>query len=175
MTPPLQKKWYWLNRFIQMNLEHKKTILRKIPNGLFIITAKEGDFATGAVISFATQISIDPSYIALAIRKDSSLYRVAKKNGYLAVHLPNKEQLSMVSSFFKIKDQSKNSINGYDITWSELNNPILDDIPMILEVKIIDITDKGDHPIFICEVVNTILRQDIDMLTMADTNWHYGG
>ncbi len=158
-----------------MNLEHKKTILRKIPGGLFIVTTKDGDNGTGAVISFVTQISIDPSYIVVAIRKDSSLYKVAEKNEYLAVHFPSKEQLSIVSSFFKIKDQSKNSINGYSINWSDLNNPILDDIPMILEVKIIEIIDKGDHPIFICEVVNTILRQDIDLLTMADTNWHYGG
>ena len=158
-----------------MNLKHKKTILRKIPNGLFITTAKNGNNATGAIISFATQISIDPSYIALSIRKDSSFYDVAEKNEYLAVHLPSKEQKSMVSSFFKIKEQSQNSINGFIISWGELGNPLLVDIPMILEVKIIEIIDKGDHPIFICEVVNTILRQDVDMLTMADTAWHYGG
>lgn len=158
-----------------MNLEDKKTILRKIPNGLFIITAKVGKDAKGAVISFATQISIDPPYIALAIRKDSSLYEVAENSEYLAVHLPSKEQQTLVASFYKIKEQSQDSINGYDFKWSEIGNPLLDDIPMILEVKIIEIIDKGDHPIFICEVVNTILRQDVDMLTMADTNWHYGG
>jgi flavin reductase (DIM6/NTAB) family NADH-FMN oxidoreductase RutF len=158
-----------------MSLEHKKTILRKIPTGLFITTAKDGDNATGAVISFVTQISIDPSYIALAIRENSSLYRVAEKSEYLAVHLPSKDQQSMVSSFFKIKELSEDSINGYNFKWSRLGNPILDDIPMILEVNIIDIIEKGDHPIFICEVVNTILREDVDILTMADTNWHYGG
>ena len=171
----LQKKWYWLNRFILMNLEHKKTILRKIPYGLFITTAKEGDHATGAVISLVTQISIEPSYIAIAIRKDSSLYSVAENSEYLAIHFPSKEQQSMVSSFFKIKDQSHKSINGYTYSWSDFDNPILDDIPMILEVEIIEIVDKGDHPIFICEVANTILRQDVEMLTMADTSWHYGG
>ena len=158
-----------------MNLEHKKTILRKIPNGLFITTAKEGEKATGAVISFVTQISIDPPYLVLAIRKDSSLYKVAEKSKYLAIHLPSKKQQSIVSSFFKIKDQSQDSINGYNLKWSELGNPILDDIPMILEVKTIELIDKGDHPIFICEVVNTILRRDVDILTMEDTNWHYGG
>ena len=158
-----------------MNLEHKKTILRKIPNGLFITTAKEGNKATGAVISFVTQISIDPPYIALAIRKDSFLSKVAKDSEYLAIHLPSKEQQSIVASFFKIKEQSQDSINGYNYKWSKLGNPVLDDIPMILEVKIVDMIDKGDHPIFICEVINTILRQDVDMLTIANTSWHYGG
>lgn len=158
-----------------MNLEHKKTILRKIPNGLFITTAKDGDNATGAVISFVTQISIDPSYVALSIRKNSSFYAAAEKSEYLAIHLPSKEQQSMVSSFFKIYEQSYDSINGYSFIWSTLGNALLDDIPMILEVKIIEKIDVGDHPIFICEVVNTILRQDVDMLIMAATNWHYGG
>ena len=158
-----------------MNLEHKKTILRKFTSGLFIVTANDGNNATGAVISFVTQISVEPSLIALSIRKNTSFYNVAEKNKYLAVHLPSKEQQSMVSSLFKIKDQSLKSINGYSVNWSELNNPILDDIPMILEVKIIEIIDKGDHPIFICEVVNAILHQDVDMLAMSDTNWHYGG
>jgi len=158
-----------------MNLEYKKTILRKIPNGLFIVTATDGENTMGAAISFITQISIDPSYIALAIRKDSNLYNVAESSEYLVVHFPNKEQKSIVSSFFKITDQSHSSINGYKIKRSKLGNPLLDDIPMILEVKIIEIVDKGDHPIFVCEVVNSILRQDAEMLTMKDTNWHYGG
>ena len=158
-----------------MNPEHKKTILRKIPNGLFITTAKDGDNATGAVISLVTQISIEPSLIALSIRKNSSFYDVAEKNEYLAIHLPDKKQQSMVSSFFKIKDQSQNSINGYGFKWSELGNPLLDDIPMILEVKIIEKIEIGDHPLFICEVVNEILHQEVEMLTMADTSWHYGG
>ncbi|MEE9574435.1 MAG: flavin reductase, partial [Candidatus Neomarinimicrobiota bacterium] len=92
-----------------MNLEHKKTILRKIPNGLFITTAKDGKSATGTVISFFTQISIDPPYVALAIRKDSSFYKVAEKSEYLVIHLPSKEQQSIVASFFKMKDQSQDS------------------------------------------------------------------
>ena len=158
-----------------MNQEHKKTILSKFPNGLFITTAKDGDSATGAVISFVTQISIEPSLIALSIRKNSSFYSVAGKNEYLAIHLPDKEQQSMVSSFFKIKDKLHDSINGYGFKWSGLGNPLLVDIPMILEVKIIEKIEIGDHPLFICEIVNTVLRRDVDMLTMADTPWHYGG
>ncbi len=80
-----------------------------------------------------------------------------------------------MATFFKIKDGSRNSINGHNFKWSKLKTPILDKIPMIMEVKVREIVDKGDHPIFICEVINTILRKDTDMLTMADTNWHYGG
>ena len=158
-----------------MNLTDKKTILRKIPSGLFIVTAKDGERGTGAIISFATQISFDPVLIALAIRKDSRFYSVAKSNDYLAVHFPSIEQQAMVASFFKIKNIGENAINGFEFHWSDFSTPLLDDIPMILEVKITDIVEKGDHPVFICEVVNAILKEDAEILTMADTNWHYGG
>lgn len=158
-----------------MNLEHRKKILRKIPNGLFIVTTKDGELGTGATISFATQTSIEPLYLTLGIRKDSNLYTVAVKREHLAVHFPSIEQQDMVASFFKIKEREENSINGYGFEWSELGNPILNDIPMYLEVKITDIVDRGDHPLFICEVVNTVVREDIKVLTIPDTNWHYGG
>ena len=74
-----------------MNLEYKKIILRKIPNGLFITTAKEGTKATGTIIQFVSKISFDPPYIALAIRKDYNFYRVAENSENLAVHLQSKE------------------------------------------------------------------------------------
>jgi flavin reductase (DIM6/NTAB) family NADH-FMN oxidoreductase RutF len=158
-----------------MSLEHKKTILRKFPSGLFIVTANDDGKGTGAVISFATQVSIEPSYVALCIREDSSFYNVAKLKKHLAVHLPSKNQKDMVASFFKIKEQDESSINSYPFEWSKLKNPILDDIPMILEVKIVDIIESGDHPVFIAEILNTILREELDMLAMSDTNWQYGG
>lgn len=158
-----------------MNLEHRKTILRKIPNGLFIVTAKDGDYGTGAIISFATQTSIEPLYLTLAIRRDSNLYSVAIEKEHLAVHFPSIDQQDMVASFFKIKERDEKSINGYDFEWSKLGNPILNDVLMYLEVKIIEVVDSGDHPLFICEVVNTVVNEDTKVLTIPDTNWHYGG
>lgn len=158
-----------------MSLKYKKAILRKFPSGLFILTAKDGEEGTGAVISFATQISVKPPYIALAIRKGTNFYSIARNTEHIAVNIPSKNQQSLVASFFKIKKQTTNSINGFTFKWSELKTPILDDVQMAMEVKIIEIIDKGDHPLFICEVVNTILREDVDILTMSDTNWKYGG
>ena len=101
-----------------MNLDHRKTILRKIPNGLFIVTAKDGELGTGAAISFATQTSIDPPYIALAIRKDSNLFHVASSSETLAVHFPSIKQQDMVASFFKIKERTEKTINDYELVKS---------------------------------------------------------
>lgn len=158
-----------------MDLSAKKTILRKIPSGLFIVTAKDGEQGAATVISFATQISFDPTLIALAIRKDSGFYSIAKSNDHLAVHIPGKDQQAMVASFFKLKERAGKAINRFEFEWSDLNIPLLKDIPMILEVKVSEVIEKGDHPVFICEVVNAILREDVEALTMVDTNWHYGG
>ena len=157
------------------NLEHRKTILRKISSGLYIATIRDNENVKAAVLSFAMQTSFEPLLIAFAINKDSRFYSLAKSEKQFAVHLPAKEQQDMVTSFFKVKEQTTDTINGYAFKWSELNNPIIDDIPMILEVKVVEIVELGDHPVFITEVVNTILNDNTDILTMSDTNWHYGG
>jgi len=62
-----------------MDLSHRKTILRKISTGLYIVTGMTHDGPTGAVISFLTQTSMDPPLITLAMRADSSIYSAAKK------------------------------------------------------------------------------------------------
>ncbi len=158
-----------------MNLSHRKTILRKISNGLYIVTAMVDGAPTGAVISFLTQTSIEPPLITLGIRTDSRLYRAVEKNGILGIHFPTIDQQEMVASFFKMLENDDKTINGYPFQLNDRNVPLLDNLPMILEVQILDVVKKGDHHIVITEVINTILRKDVDVLAMHHTSWHYGG
>jgi flavin reductase (DIM6/NTAB) family NADH-FMN oxidoreductase RutF len=157
------------------DITDRKTVLRKIPNGLFIVTAWDGKKPAAAVISFLTQTSIEPPMISLGIKENSGLYRAAAISGKMAVHLLRKDQQDVASSFFKIRNHSENDINGYLFILSKNGNPILNDFPYIIEIEVDEIVKKGDHHIFICKVVSTKVSDDCDILAMADTNWHYGG
>lgn len=158
-----------------MKPDHRKAVLRKIPNGLFIVTSRWDGTPSASVISFLTQTSIDPPLITMAIRRRSFLCGIVKRSGQLAIHFPEPDQKDLVSDFFKIKEYDAQFINGYPYRISDFGNPLLDDIPMILEGEVVEIVPRGDHHLFICEVVNTIMRRDTDVLTMRHTPWHYGG
>ncbi len=158
-----------------MDLTHRKTILRKISTGLYIVTGNTKSGPVAAAISFLTQTSMDPPLVTMAIRSDSSLYQAVQPGNYLAIHFPATDQQDMVGSFFRIKDSDENSINGYEFTLSDLGNPILIDTPMALEVVVKQIIPEGDHHVIITEVVHTLLKEDKDILAMHHTTWHYGG
>ncbi|NOZ04034.1 MAG: flavin reductase, partial [FCB group bacterium] len=141
-----------------MEPDHRKTVLRKIPNGLFIVTSRWNGNPAASVISFLTQTSIEPPLITMAIRRVSHLCGTVKRCGHVAVHFPEADQKDLVADFFKIKNIDSQSINGYPYRISDLGNPLLDDMPMILEGKVVEIVPRGDHHLFICEIVNTIMR-----------------
>ena len=88
------------------NLSERKKILQKIPNGLFIVTAWDGNQPSAAALSFLTQTSIDPPIIALGIREKSGLYDAAVKSRKMAVHFLRKDQQNLAASFFKIRKGS---------------------------------------------------------------------
>lgn len=155
------------------SLRDRKTVLRKISSGLYIVTGIAQDRPTAAVISFLTQTSINPPLITLAIRENSRLYG-ASGNGF-GIHFPAVNQKAMVASFFKLKNVTDHQLNGYPYQLSKTGVPLLDDIPMIAVVEVREIIPRGDHHIFITEVVETILREEVSILAMPDTSWHYGG
>ena len=54
--------------------------------------------------------------------------------------------------------------------------PLLPDLPAWLETRVVDRVTRGDHEVFVCEVVGAgIRRSDFAPLLLAATPWSYGG
>ena len=49
----------------------KKTALRMIPYGIYILTAKSGNDVAAATVNWVTQTSFEPPLVAVAIKSDS--------------------------------------------------------------------------------------------------------
>ncbi len=158
-----------------MDLNQKTLILRKIPSGLYIVSAMQNESPSAAVVSFLIQSSINPPLISMALREGSDIYNAVKNSKKCAIHFPAKDQQQLVASFFKIKVKDSEQINSFKYIVSDLGNPLLEDIQMILEAEVREESSIGDHNIFICEVMETILREEKEALLMSDTNWKYGG
>ncbi len=158
-----------------MDKKARRTILRKIPYGLYILTTRGNDGPVAAIVSFVTQSSIDPPEITLAMKAGTSIYYACASTGAMALHFIPAGESAMAEAFFKFKDFDESQINGFSYTSSEKGIPLLDKSPMILELNLRQITTTGDHHLFTCEVDDAHLRDDTDILTIQHTNWHYGG
>ena len=54
--------------------------------------------------------------------------------------------------------------------------PLLTDAPAWIETRVRDRVERGDHTVFVCEVVGAGLKTpDFAPLLLSSTPWNYGG
>jgi len=167
-----------------MDENSKKTALRMIPYGLYVLAARdtEGNIG-GATINWVTQTSFNPPLVAIGVREGSAIYYVLKSAGYFALNFLGKDQQSIASAFFRAARLEDGKINGYSFEPGMTGAPILLDVPAYVECKVVAAVEKGDHSLFVGEVVNAEVRQippgrpDDAILTLKDLgeNVFYGG
>ena len=97
-----------------MNEDAKKTALRMIPYGMFVLTSKskEGQDVGAATINWITQASFSPPLIAVGVKADSTNHHHIKDTGVFAINVINEDQLDMAFNFFKTHQREGDSIGG---------------------------------------------------------------
>lgn len=167
-----------------MDLQAKKTALRMIPYGLFILTARsdDGQIAAGSV-NWVTQSSFDPPQVVVCVRNDSSLHTVIDRARGFALNAVGKGQASMAVRFFKPAEVAGDRLGGYPFTPGANGAPLLTDAPAYLECAVVGSLCAGDHTVFIGEVQEAYAELDSDdrpdemilMLNDLEGEIFYGG
>lgn len=161
----------------------KKTALRMIPYGIYIMTAESGGDVAAATVNWVTQTSFAPPLVAVGVKTDSGAYEVAKKAGHFALNMLGKGQQGMAFGFFKPAERDGNTISGEGFHSGSSGAPVLDSAHASVECKIVEIVERGDHHIFIGEVIDANVakapegRADAAILEMKELgdNVFYGG
>ena len=64
---------------MSLDLDAKKTLLRKIPHGLFICGVTEGQEVNGFTASWVTQASFEPPLVVMAVRSAGSSHGIIER------------------------------------------------------------------------------------------------
>lgn len=167
-----------------MDANAKKTTLRMIPYGIYVLTANDGKGAiAAATVNFVTQTSFAPPLVAVGVKADSGAYQVLKAAGAFALNMLGKEQKSLAFTFFRPADVTDGKLSGQAYRPGGTGAPILADAPGAVECRVKTIVAEGDHHIVVGEVVEAHLmkppagRPDAAILEMKDLgeNVFYGG
>ncbi len=54
-------------------------------------------------------------------------------------------------------------------------SPLLVDLQAWFEARVTDVVPRGDHTVYVAEVVEVGLRSEAKPLELSDTDWSYGG
>lgn len=158
-----------------MDFEAKKTALRMISSGLYIVTSHHGEEMSAATVSWLNQASFTPPLIMMGIRTDSHTHALLEKGKVCAVHFLGRDQQHIAETFFKPVKREGNKIGGMEFEQKATGSPVLKNVPAYVECKVLGSVKLGDHTVFVAEVVNAEVRQHVPSMGMRDTPWHYGG
>ena len=153
----------------------KKQALRRIPYGLFLLTAKNGDDIASGTVNWVTQSSFKPPLVAVAIKADSHPYGVVKASGHFALNALGDGQKDVAQAFFMTVIPEGNKLGPVSFTLGSTGSPIINESPAWWECRVVSVTEQGDHHVFIAEVIDAGVNSDTPTILMRDTGWNYGG
>lgn len=143
-----------------MDDDARKTALRMIPYGLYVLTAEdEAGRISAATVNWVTQTSFQPPLVAVAVKASSQVHSVIKKSENFALNFLGKGQQSMAFAFFKPVEREGNSIGGEPFRPGQSGSPVLENAVAFLECELIGSLEKGDHSVFLGEVVDAGVKQ----------------
>jgi flavin reductase (DIM6/NTAB) family NADH-FMN oxidoreductase RutF len=168
-----------------MDADAKKTTLRMIPYGIYVLTAADDSRgnAAAATVNWVTQTAFVPPLLAVAVKTDSGAYALVKQARRFALNMLGKEHKNLAFTFFKPATLEGDTLSGQPIRWGTSGAPLLEAAIAALECQVRHIVEEGDHHVVVAEVIEAHLRQppsgrpDEDVREMKDLgpNVFYGG
>jgi flavin reductase (DIM6/NTAB) family NADH-FMN oxidoreductase RutF len=160
-----------------MDPEAKKQALRLLNYGLYVVTAAEGEDVAAGSVNWLSQASFEPPLVMVGVKKESGLHALIERSGGFAVNILAAGQKEAASAFFRPTEVQGGKINGYAFeSGPETGAPLLVDLPAWFEAKVTDVIKRGDHTVFVAQVVEAGLREaEPESMVLRDTGWSYGG
>lgn len=153
----------------------KKTALRSITYGLYLIGTKDESGVNAFAGNFLTQTSFEPPLVTIAVKAGTRSQQQIASSGVFSVNVLESGQKDMVTAFFRPLEVEDNKLAGYEFTTEETGCPIFKDGLNFFECKVVDRLEIGDHYIYVGEVINVGVHREGDPLTMKETGFYYGG
>ena len=108
-----------------MDANVKKTVLRMIPYGLYVLTAKgKDDTVTAATVNWVTQASFAPPLVVVGVKADSHPHPIIKESKAFALNVLGKDQGTMAFTFFKPATREGQKISGEPFRWGTTGAPM---------------------------------------------------
>src|SRR5229473_7698924 len=107
-----------------MDANAKKTTLRMIPYGLYVLTAtNKGGQVAAATVNWVTQASFEPPLVVVGVKADSGAHALIKDTKAFALNVLGKGQQSVAFTFFKPAEKKGDTISGEPVRAGSTGSP----------------------------------------------------
>lgn len=158
-----------------MDPKAKKAALELFTYGLYVIGTHSGDQKHAVMVNWLTQASFDPPLVALALMKEALSTEMVAATGDFSVNIPAADHLEFAKTFIKRPVREGNRLAGYEFYTQTTGAPIFKNALAFVECKVVATVDRGDHLIFVAEVVDAGVHREGEPLALRGTKMHYAG
>ncbi|NML76684.1 flavin reductase family protein [Rhizobium sp. S-51] len=131
-----------------------KSALRNLTGGVSIITAGEGEARTGATVTSATALSVEPPRMLVSLNRTSSTWPVVERYGHFCVNIVGPLHEGLANQF-----AGRGGLKGPDryrgASWTTLVSgaPVLEDAASAIDCEVEEVLERHSHAIVIGRVV----------------------
>lgn len=158
-----------------MDEQAKKTALRMIPYGLYVLGAGEGQRASVSTVNWVTQASFAPPLVAVGVRADSHAFSLIQETQKFAMSVLGTGQKDVAFSFFKHADPVDGAFSGHAYETHSTGAPVLCGAPAWFECEVSSVVEGGDHALVVGHVIDAGVREQTKPLTLDECGVQYGG
>jgi flavin reductase (DIM6/NTAB) family NADH-FMN oxidoreductase RutF len=154
----------------------EQKVLRLLTNGMYILTSRSADRFGAATITWVSQASFKPPLLMVALRKDGSTFQCVVESRAAALHILSSDQQAIAQKFFAATTESQGLLNGEPYVEGTAGVPVLEHLGAYAICKALEIVaTPGDDAIMVFEVLDAVLRKEVEPLTVTGSPWQYGG
>src|SRR3984885_2718840 len=120
-----------------MNADAKKTALRMIPYGIYVLTADDGKGGVAAAtVNWVTQSAFAPPLVVVGIKTDSGAYKIVRETRSFVLNMLGKDQKGLAFTFFKPAEAKDGKISGQPYHKGSNGAPILSEAVAAVECHV---------------------------------------
>ena len=151
-----------------MSLDHEfRAAMRRLAATVSVITLRTGDRPMGMTATAVTSLSMSPPSVLVCVNQTVSMYGSFIEADTFCVNILHQDHLEVARVFSDSKLRSERFVTGQ---WQHRDNtpPILIDAQAALLCERRESLTFGTHSIFIGQVSEILLRDDIAPLLYVD-------
>ncbi len=143
----------------------QQLITKYVPQGVFVITVRDGEKINGMTAAWVGQVSFKPRLLSVAIAPQRYTYELIQNSGIFCINVLGEGQVELAKHFGFTSGREVNKFEGIDYTTALKGSPVLKDAIAYFECQVVSTCEAGDHVLFIGDILDHgVLKEGVEPL-----------
>jgi flavin reductase (DIM6/NTAB) family NADH-FMN oxidoreductase RutF len=148
-------------------------IFERFPYGIFVVATSSDNGILGILATWVMQVSFEPPLVAISVEKGGVFAEALLRSGRFSLNLVRPEDIRVAKGVLKSGLLIERSDVRDDFLVTPEGVPALRESAGILECRITQTHDSGDHLLIVAEADAGVPADSAEMMTLRETGWKY--